>query len=111
MPDAVHHDSLVDALARDLAPVRPLPPPWLRAVAWSAAVIALGAGRCPGAARAAFRLGMGVTDLRLALAGSVLTMVTAAAAAFQTSVPGRSARWAALPLPPAALWLGASGLG
>ena len=28
-----------------------------------------------------------------------------------TSVPGRSARWALLPLVPAALWIGASGLG
>ncbi|GJD48036.1 hypothetical protein OPKNFCMD_0751 [Methylobacterium crusticola] len=111
MPEATRHDRLVDALALHLTAVRPLPSPWLRAVAWSAGVIALGAALSLGADLGALRLRMGVADLWLSLAGSALTMVTAAAAAFQTSVPGRSARWAALPLLPVALWLGASGFG
>jgi hypothetical protein len=56
-------------------------------------------------------LRMHVPDLALAATGAVLTAVTAACAAFATSVPGRSAGWALLPLPPLALWIGASGLG
>jgi hypothetical protein len=37
--------------------------------------------------------------------------VAAAFAAFATSVPGRTKAWALLPLPPLALWVGASGFG
>ena len=44
-------------------------------------------------------------------AGALLTAVLAALAAFITSVPGRTAWWAVLPLPPLVLWLGASTAG
>jgi hypothetical protein len=50
-------------------------------------------------------------DMWLAASGSALTMVLAAIAAFQLSLPDRSGLWALLPLPAALLWLGASGAG
>jgi len=53
----------------------------------------------------------GAPDLAWAALGAVLTAVTAAWSAFTLAVPGRSRAWAWLPLPPALLWIGASGLG
>ena len=50
-------------------------------------------------------------DMWLSAIGSALTMVLAAIAAFQLSLPDRSPRWAWLPLPAVLLWLGASGAG
>jgi hypothetical protein len=44
-------------------------------------------------------------------AGSALTAVLAAKAAFELGMPGRSRAWALLPLPAALLWIGASGMG
>lgn len=105
------HRALVDRLADDLRPVRPLPAPALRALAWCAAAFGLGLVLLPLADMDALRLRMTVPDLRYAALGAVLTALTAAFAAFQTSVPGRSSAWALLPLAPAALWIGASGLG
>ena len=40
-----------------------------------------------------------------------MTGWVAVVAAFMTSIPGRSARWALLPLPPLALWIWESGMG
>jgi hypothetical protein len=111
MSDAAPHDALVEGLVARLTPVRPLPPPALRGLVWCAAVIGIGLLALPFADLAGLRARMAVTDLRLAAIGSALTAWTAAVAAFVTSVPGRSARWALLPLAPAALWVGASGLG
>jgi hypothetical protein len=50
-------------------------------------------------------------DLAWAGLGAVATAITGAWAAFALGVPGRSRAWAWLPLPAAALWIGASGLG
>jgi hypothetical protein len=106
------HAALIDELAGDLRPVRRLPAPWRRtawwcgAVLWFAATIALFADFGP----LLHRL-MAAPDMMLAFAGAALTAVLAALAAFMTSVPGRSAAWAALPLPPLALWLGAGTAG
>ena len=41
MSDPASHERLVEELARSLAPVRPLPGPGWRAVAWFSAVLAL----------------------------------------------------------------------
>ncbi|WP_018261001.1 NrsF family protein [Methylobacterium sp. WSM2598] len=111
MSDAPAHEILVEALARDLRPVRPLPSPLRRGLAWCAAALGLALLTLPFVDVQALRLRMGVPDLALAALGAVLTAAAAAFAAFCTSVPGRSPRWALLPLPPAALWLAASGLG
>lgn len=111
MSDSSTLDGLVDDLSRDLAPVRRLPPPAFRALAWFATVPALALLLMPFADLDAMRLRLAVPDLGLAATGALATALSAALAAFQTSVPGRSALWALLPLPPALLWIGASGLG
>ncbi|GJD55527.1 NrsF family protein [Methylobacterium dankookense] len=112
---AVHRtrpvDDLVGDLVRDLRPVRPLPPPGLRALAWLGAACLIGFALAALAEIPDLRERLATPDLRMAAAGALLTAVTAAYAAFATSVPGRPAAWALLPLPAAALWIGASGLG
>ena len=112
MSRADEHERLIQDLAADLRPVRRLRPPGLRALAWLAVVGALAAGLAGmsdlGAVRD--RL-MAVPDMWLALAGSAATAVLAAVAAFQLGLPDRRPAWALLPLPAAALWLAASGLG
>lgn len=110
-PAAPAHDCLVDALADGLRPVRRLPAPGIRALVWCAAALGAGLALMPFADLDALHLRMAVPDLRYAALGAVLTALAATLAAFQTSVPGRSASWALLPLAPAALWIGASGLG
>lgn len=104
------HDRLVDALVDGLEPVRPLPSPGRRALVWTGAALTLGL-----ALLAMLELeglqGPRPAEARTVLIGAVLTALAAAYAAFATSVPGRSAAWALLPLVPAALWIGASGPG
>ncbi|RDS85528.1 NrsF family protein [Dyella psychrodurans] len=112
MSDAPRHDALIDALGEELTPVRRLPPPWLRTLGWLAVVAVM-------AAVLFWRYGAdtmlhrwhAAPDLGLAAFGAVTTAITAALAAFALSVPGRSTRWAWLPVPSAVLWIGASGLG
>lgn len=111
MSDASRLDRLVDDLSGDLAPVRQLAPPSMRALGWFAAVLVLALLVMPLADLQAMRARLQVPDLCVAAVGAVLTALCAALAAFQTSVPGRSWRWALLPLPPLALWIGASSLG
>ncbi|HTT04964.1 MAG TPA: NrsF family protein [Steroidobacteraceae bacterium] len=105
-------EQLIESLSEELTPVRPLLPPSLRAAAWlgaTALLVALGVG---------FTVGLHIFSERIALprvacqcVGEALTAVSAVLAAFMRSVPGRSPRWALLPLPGCVLWLAASGLG
>ena len=111
MSEASRHDDLVERLAGGLAPVRRLPPPLWRALSWLGVAAGLGLALMPMADMPAFAGRMAVPDLRFAALGALLTAAAAAFAAFQISVPGRSLRWALLPVPPALLWIGASGLG
>jgi hypothetical protein len=106
------HDQIIRSLAADLRPVRPLQPPGLQAFAWLALVLVMGFGLGAVADRpaAAARL-LAAPDAWLAALGSALTMVLAAIAAFQLSLPDRNRLWAVLPLPAAVLWLCASGAG
>lgn len=106
------HEALIERLATGLKPVRPLPPPGWRAVLWLAIVAALTFTLAAVANRpeVAERL-LAAPDMWLSLIGSALTVVLAAIAAFELSLPDRSPRWALLPLPAALLWLGASGAG
>jgi len=113
LPPTSHpHERFIRGLAADLKPVRPLPPPgrraltWLAVVAAAAFVLAAVADRPAVAARLT-----AAPDMWLAATGSALTMVLAAIAAFQLSLPDRNQLWALLPLPAALLWLGASGAG
>ena len=105
-------DRLVQALSADLAPVRRLAPPILRALTWlaivAAAALALAMVADVGAMT---RRLTAAPDLWLAAMGSVLTAVLAALAAFELSLPDRKVAWALLPLPALLLWIGASGMG
>lgn len=109
--DLSRYDRLVEELAGGLEPVRPLPTPEARAALWLGVTLVVGVILAAWIGTGGFMLRMHVPDLALAAVGAVLTAITAAFAAFATSVPGRSSRWALLPLPPLALWVGASGLG
>jgi len=106
------HERLIGALTADLAPVRRLPPPALRALFWLALVAAIAAVLALFSDAAAMWQRLTASpDLSLAALGSVATAATAALAAFALDLPDRSRTWALLPVPAAALWIGASGLG
>ena len=106
------NDRFVQVLSADLAPVRRLAPPSRRLMTWLAIVglAALALAMVSDDRSMIDRL-MAAPDMWLAAAGSLLTAVSAAAAAFQLSLPDRKPAWALLPIPPALLWIGASGIG
>jgi hypothetical protein len=111
-PAPFPHERIIRALAADLAPVRRLQPPGLRALLWLAGVAAIAGvlamiSNLPAMAE---RI-TAAPDMWLAVIGSTLTMVLATLAAFELSLPDRDPRWALLPLPATLLWLGASGAG
>jgi len=112
MSDAARHEALIDALGAELTPVRRLLPPWRRALGWLAvvAVIAVALFVRYGAGTMLHRW-EAAPDLGVAACGAVLTAITGALASFMLAVPGRSVKWAWLPVPSAVLWIGASGLG
>lgn len=106
------HEDFINALSADLAPVRRLWSPAVRSVLWfmgvGAAALAIAS---VSDLSAMVRHISSVPDMWLAVIGSVLTGILGAIAVFQLSMPDRSPHWALLPLPAAALWLGASGMG
>ncbi len=106
------HERLISDLTTDLAPVRRLRPPIVRALAWLAVVVATAVVLAMIADLAA--LGHRLTaapDMWLAVTGSALTAILAAFAAFQLSLPDARRAWALLPLPAALLWIVAGGVG
>jgi len=105
-------ERLIGALAADLAPVRRLAPPSLRALGWLGVVAATAVALASFAdlAPLCHRLA-GATDMWVAVVGSTATAILAAIAAFQLSMPDARRAWALLPLPAALLWIGASGMG
>ncbi len=106
------HGDFIDALSADLKPVRRLWSPAVRSTLWFAAIGAAALAIASVSDLPAMALHIiSVPDMWLAVTGSVLTGILGAIAVFQLSMPDRSPRWALLPLPAAALWLGASGMG
>ena len=106
------HDPLINGLAADLQPVQLLPPAGMRASIWLGFVVVAGLVLSLIADLSAFtQRFMASPDMWLAMLGSGLTAVLAAVAAFKLSLPDSPRRWALLPLPGAALWIAASGLG
>lgn len=105
-------DAYIDDLSDGLAPVGRLWSPWTRAAAWLAVVAAAAAvlGHFSDLQDLAHRL-QSVPDMWLAVLGSTLTTVLGAVATFHLSLPDRSTRWAALPLPGLVLWVAATGMG
>jgi len=112
MSDSAMHEALIGRLSGELKPVRRLASPWSRTAFWLGAVllIAVPLSRLADFAALAARL-HAAPDMWLSQAGAALTAILAAGAAFQTGIPGRSARVAWLPVLPALLWVGASTAG
>jgi hypothetical protein len=100
-------DQMIQGLARAVRPARPLPGPHIRAAVWlvislsyiTAILILMPAGHniLAQLPNPSFAIEQGAT---------LCTGVAAAIAAFITIIPGRAARWAALPLLPLTIWLG-----
>ena len=107
-------DDLVEALANDARPVRPLKPPLRRALGWLAAV-----GLTSGIAISWFsdfsRLTAYSTgqeeQLALQMAAMLATGIIAIIGAFYVSIPGRSRAWLFAPMVPFAAWLLLTGAG
>jgi len=103
-------DRLIERLAADGAPVRPLRPPALRAALWLLPVGALAAlGILAFSDLQLFAERARDPKLAVELAATLLTGVAAVVAAFNLSLPDRSRLWALLPLPALALWITSSG--
>jgi len=105
-------EQLIEQLASELRPVRVLPAPAWRALLWLA-IMAAAAGTLVllFAHLDAVLPRLRTPRVAVESVATALTAVTAVIAAFELSIPDRSPRWAWLPLPFLALWLGASGLG
>jgi len=105
-------DHLIDQLTRELAPVRVLRPPALRALIWLTVVAGVSAALILHFSHLQQILPrLAIPRVTLECVGTLLTAVTAIWAAFELSIPDRSPHWMWLPAAPFALWLGASGLG
>jgi hypothetical protein len=105
-------EDLIETLARNAAPVRPLAKPMRRASLWLFVAVAVVAtvflilGPRPDLAKK-----MSETPYLLEWFASLATGWAAAVAAFHLSLPDRSRRWLLLPLAPAVLWLSSIGYG
>jgi hypothetical protein len=103
---------LIEALAASATPVRRLRPPLLRAGFWLllAGLVLLAATALYGT-RPDLVLRLRQPTFALALAGSLLTGILAAVAAFHLSLPDRSRLWLLLPAPALLLWASTIGYG
>jgi hypothetical protein len=103
-------DILIDRLSDGLSPVARLRPPFARALLWLAAVSVVSAALVSRYADLEVFISRAADPhVALELVGTLGTGVLAVVAAFMVSVPDRSARWALVPLPAFALWIGNSG--
>ena len=111
-PILMRTDQLIEELSTGLTPVRALRAPALRALLWLTAVAVVGIVGIARFSQLPLILPR-LADPRVTVecVATALTAVTAILAAFELSLPDRSARWAWLPLPSLLVWLGASGLG
>lgn len=111
MSERLPHDRLIADLSRDLKPVRRVRPTrlvlvWLVVVALFADLFAVRADL-----HAMMAHLMLAPYMWLAALSSALTALLAVVAAFMSGMPGRSPRWALLPLPAVAWWIVEGGMG
>lgn len=105
-------NALIDQLSARATPVRRMSSPLRRTLAWlcvAGVVVAVIFSMFD--VRAGWARVMASPAATFEWAAALLTGVLAGYATFQVSVPGRSARWAWLPVPMAALWVAGLGLG
>ncbi len=108
----LRQDALISQLSADLRPVRRLASPWRRTALWLAAGLWVGMLLSLFADLGALWTRLtSAADMWVSVLGAAATCVLAGGAALQIAVPGRSARWALLPLPALAVWVGASTAG
>ena len=104
--------TLIDQLATDAAPVRPLPAPWVRTLVWIAlSVPYLAVVILVMSPRADLLAKLSEWRFAIELSAALATGVTAAMAAFLSVVPGTDRKVLMLPLVPLAVWLGSVGQG
>ncbi len=105
-------DALIDRLAGEASPVRRVDPVWKRVALWFAFGIPplLVIVAVHGLAIDATTL-LADRQLLIEQVAALLTAVTAAAAAFASTIPGVNRRWLWLPALPLAVWLLALGKG
>jgi hypothetical protein len=105
-------DEFIKLLAADLRPVRPLRPPWARALVWLGIAILYVAAVVWGKLMMidASQLA-GDARFLVEQAATLATALAAATAAFYTVVPGFDRRVLLLPLVPLGLWLASVGHG
>jgi len=105
-------DELIERLAADLKPVRPLPLPWARTALWLGialpyvAIVVWAKLTVIDPIHAA-----NDTRFMIEQAATLATAVTAAIAAFRSAVPGFDMKILLLPMAPLALWLASVGHG
>ena len=104
-------NALIERLANEAKPVKPLAPPLLRAASFLAVVLAVMGGLAITGGEAAGTLAqLSETAFALDLLGALVAGVCAVVAAVMMSIPGRSEAWVYLPLPGVVLWLIGGGL-
>ena len=105
-------DELIAKLGTDVHAIRPLQPPMVRTGLWLLAAFAIVCGLV-----LSHGLRPDLTDefsrpaVVIEWLASLFTGLLAAVATFHVSIPGRSVRWALLPVPAVALWLATLGVG
>ena len=97
---------LIESLAADARPMRPLRHPLARAAIWlaiaGAIVVLLGIEH---GVRADISVQLGRPSFTLAIGASLMTGILAAIGCLLASLPDRSRRWLMLPLPSLAVWV------
>jgi hypothetical protein len=103
-------DRLIKNLSRDLRPIRPVPPPWMRTATWLAILIPYVAIVILVMA-ARDNLPTRIADPRVLIEQgfAFATGITAVMAAFASVIPGKRRRLWMWPLLPLAGWLGSLG--